>query len=536
MGSGLVVKDTTNGHQATVAANATTFAISPAIASGTAYNVTVLTQPTNPTQSCVVSSGAAGTVGAGAVTSVAITCTTSTFTVGGTISGLTGTGLVLKDTVNSQQVTVLANATTFTITPGVASGGTYAVSVLTQASTPAQFCRVTHATGNITTANVTSVAVACTNVGQVVFVTNPYDNGGTGTLASFTITAATGALTAANGTPATPAVASLTDDNPTGLALDPTGNFLYVANAGTAVAGPPFTGNDVATWAVDPTAGTLTEGTPVTISTTNQPAGLAIDPAASAGGPFLYVGSNDIPNGVLEAFNPTAGVLGGQLTGSPYVGGNVANTLAVDSTQQFLFTPFYNDGTLGVYLIGTGGIPAAISGSPFGALLAAPYAVAANPNGQFIYVTDTLTVPGTAPGTVTQFSYDNTGALTQVGTSLTVGTNPYGIAIDPSGQFLYVSNGDGTVSGFTVAPTTGVLTSMGAAVHTGATAVVNTTTSLAIDPSSQYLYVTTGDAATAGSSIIVFTITPVTGVPVVSGTPVQATNLGGAGTTAIVVK
>ena len=65
---------------------------------------------------------------------------------------------------------------------------------------------------------------------------------------------------------------------------------------------------------------------------------------------------------------------------------------------------------------------------------------------------------------------------------------------------------------------------------------MNTTTSLAIDPSSQYLYVTTGDAATNGSSIIVFTITPVTGVPVVSGTPVQATNLGGAGTTAIVVK
>ncbi len=32
------------------------------------------------------------------------------------------------------------------------------------------------------------------------------------------------------------------------------------------------------------------------------------------------------------------------------------------------------------------------------------------------------------------------------------------------------------------------------------------------------------------------TITPVTGVPVLVGTPVQATNLGGAGTTAIVVK
>ena len=63
-----------------------------------------------------------------------------------------------------------------------------------------------------------------------------------------------------------------------------------------------------------------------------------------------------------------------QLAGSPYAVGNVANTLVVDSTQQFLFTPFYNDGTIGVYLIGVGGIPAPITGSPFGGLLAAPYA------------------------------------------------------------------------------------------------------------------------------------------------------------------
>src|ERR1019366_1296162 len=147
-------------HQVTVAANATTFTLTPAIASGTAYSVSVLTQPTGPSQTCTVTSGATGTATA-AVTNVAVSCTTNTDTVGGTISGLTGTGLVLKDTTNNHMVTVAANATTFTITPGIASGGTYAVSVLTQPSMPAQFCRVTGGTGNITTANVTSVAVKC---------------------------------------------------------------------------------------------------------------------------------------------------------------------------------------------------------------------------------------------------------------------------------------------------------------------------------------------------------------------------------------
>jgi len=450
--------------------------------------------------------------------------------VGGTITGLTGTGLVLKDTVNNNQVTVTAGSASFTITPGVAPGGTYNVSVLTQPSTPAQFCRVTGATGNITTANITSVAVACTNVGQVVFVANPYDNGNKGTLASFTITPSTGALTPANGNPNAPAVVpAATDNNPTGIAVDPSGNFLYVANSGTYSVG---TGNDVATWTIDP-AGTLTvEGTPVTISPTNQPGSLAIDPVPS-GSPYLYVGANDSPNGTLDAFNPVLGVLGAPLTVTPYTAGNVPNTLVVDSTRQFVFEPNNFDGTIGVFAISTGGVLAAITGSPF-ALLGAPYAVAASPTGQFIYVTDT----STSPGTVNEFSYDNTGALTLVNT-YTVGVTPYGVAIDPSGQFLYVSNaGDGTVSGFTITttgPNTGALTSVGPAVTTGG-GVSATQTSLVVDPSSQYLYVANGDNASTGSSISVFTITPVTGVPVAVGSPVPATNGGGNGTTAIAIK
>ncbi|MGA8706226.1 MAG: hypothetical protein WB646_04480, partial [Steroidobacteraceae bacterium] len=51
--------------------------------------------------------------------------TTASYTVGGTITGLTGTGLILKDTTNSHQVTVAAHATTFTITPAITSGTHY---------------------------------------------------------------------------------------------------------------------------------------------------------------------------------------------------------------------------------------------------------------------------------------------------------------------------------------------------------------------------------------------------------------------------
>ena len=58
-----------------------------------------MTVKTNPSgQTCTVSSGS-GTVGSANVTNVAVTCTTSTggsYTVGGTVSGLSGT-VVLQD-------------------------------------------------------------------------------------------------------------------------------------------------------------------------------------------------------------------------------------------------------------------------------------------------------------------------------------------------------------------------------------------------------------------------------------------------------
>src|ERR1700693_2493577 len=141
-GTGLVLKDTTNKHQVTVAARATTFAITPGVNTGTAYAVSVLTQPTSPSQTCTVTSGATGTVASANVTSVAVTCITNAYTVGGTITGLTGTGLVLKDTTNNHTVTVAAHATTFAIAPAINSGTAYAVSVLAQPTSPSQTCTV----------------------------------------------------------------------------------------------------------------------------------------------------------------------------------------------------------------------------------------------------------------------------------------------------------------------------------------------------------------------------------------------------------
>ena len=84
-GAGLVLQNN-SGDSVTVSASTTAFTFPTSVASGSSYKVSVMTQPSNPTQSCVVTS-ASGTA-MGNVTTVSVACTTTTYTVGGTISGL----------------------------------------------------------------------------------------------------------------------------------------------------------------------------------------------------------------------------------------------------------------------------------------------------------------------------------------------------------------------------------------------------------------------------------------------------------------
>jgi N-acetylneuraminic acid mutarotase len=81
----------------------------------------------------------------------------ATYAIGGTVTGLTGAGLVLQDN-GGNNLTVSANATRFSFTTPLTSGGAYSVTVLTQPA--GESCTVTAGSGTAS-ANVTSVSVAC---------------------------------------------------------------------------------------------------------------------------------------------------------------------------------------------------------------------------------------------------------------------------------------------------------------------------------------------------------------------------------------
>ncbi len=156
-GTGLVLQDN-GGDNLSVTANGS-FTFATKLASGAAYAVTVHTQPTSPAQTCVVTNGS-GTVASANLTAVTVACTTTAFSIGGTVSGLSGTGLVLQDN-GGDSLSVAANGS-FTFATKVASGSAYAVTVHTQPASPAQTCVVTNGSGTVGSANVTNVSIACT--------------------------------------------------------------------------------------------------------------------------------------------------------------------------------------------------------------------------------------------------------------------------------------------------------------------------------------------------------------------------------------
>lgn len=83
----------------------------------------------------------------------------TSYTVSGTVSGLTGVGLVLQ-TQSGQAVNVTADGL-FTLPGTFAQGTTYAVTVKSQPTSPVQTCSVGNASGTVGNADITDLQVTC---------------------------------------------------------------------------------------------------------------------------------------------------------------------------------------------------------------------------------------------------------------------------------------------------------------------------------------------------------------------------------------
>jgi subtilisin-like proprotein convertase family protein len=165
-GTGLVLQ--LNGGSDLAIASDGAFTFPATLTDGSDYAVTVAAQPDDPGQTCSVPDGS-GTLAGSDVADVTVTCVTDTFTIGGTVSGLAGSGLVLQ--LNGGSDLAIASDGSFTFPDALADGSDYSVTVAAQPDDPSQTCSVPDGGGTLAGADVTDVAVTC--------VTDTFSVGGT---------------------------------------------------------------------------------------------------------------------------------------------------------------------------------------------------------------------------------------------------------------------------------------------------------------------------------------------------------------------
>jgi N-acetylneuraminic acid mutarotase len=121
---------------------------------GFSYSVSIVSQPVGG----ACTGNQQGTLGIQNLI-VAIVCTPSSYTIGGTVSGLSaGNGVALENDGGSA-ISVSANGA-FTFSTALANQSPYAVTVATQPT--GQSCTVNNGSGTVSGANVTNIAITCT--------------------------------------------------------------------------------------------------------------------------------------------------------------------------------------------------------------------------------------------------------------------------------------------------------------------------------------------------------------------------------------
>jgi hypothetical protein len=155
-GTGLALQ-LNGGEPLTISANGA-FTFGTTLADNSDYSVTLAGQPSSPSQTCVIAN-AGGTVNGGAVEDIKVSCATNSYTIGGAVSGLEGSGLVLQN--NGGDDLAISASGSFAFPAALPDGSGYAVTVAQQPASPLQRCSVEASSGVLDSAAVTDVVVTC---------------------------------------------------------------------------------------------------------------------------------------------------------------------------------------------------------------------------------------------------------------------------------------------------------------------------------------------------------------------------------------
>jgi len=167
------LRDNGSDSLAITSSNASSFTFAKLVPTGGNYAVSIATQPSSPTQTCVIAAGTGSGVATANVTSVIVNCAAVTFSVGGNVVGLQGktpappTNVNLPLTDNSFQLQnnlgntlVVSKNGPFTFATPEALNDQYEISVFHGASSQSQGCTLWNYKG-VVTSSVTNVLIDC---------------------------------------------------------------------------------------------------------------------------------------------------------------------------------------------------------------------------------------------------------------------------------------------------------------------------------------------------------------------------------------
>lgn len=322
-------------------------------------------------------------------------------------------------------------------------------------------------------------------------------------IAAFQIDTNTGALTPVSGSPFV-----ATGQSPSGMAVHPSGKFLY----GTNPQSPDGQGDlgTISAYTIAANGALAPDGSEVKQGSGIEPFLVAVSP----NGNFVYTvaGLSAVPSGY------TVDSVTGQLTPMSSTKGDFQDAFSAGGilvNNDFVYESFLSG--VDAFPIGadgrltdTSGTPALIVGNGVGRM-------AFGPGQRFIYAIGTgqqLRPDPSLPGTLVSIAVSSTGALSLVGTAL-----PFqdGSDVAVNGNFLYALNKQG-ISAFAIDPNSGALTQ----IQGSPFALPNQFGLLQVDPSGKFLY-----AATAGfpaqlstaSTIAAFSIDSAGALHAVAGSP-----------------
>ena len=378
----------------------------------------------------------ANTIGAVGLVAVLASCGTSpgySYTIGGTVSGMVGSGMVLQNN-GGDDLNISANGS-FSFATALTDETVYAITVKTQPTNPDQHCWVSNGSGTVGGAPVNNVVVDCmtgpTSVavdtsGKFAYATNT-----DGTISAYQINL-DGTLKLGT---------TLTGMTyPISVTVDPSGQYAYAVDT---------IGGLIWIYSIDSGSGNLTNVGNVAAGA--HPSSIVTVLVGSQ--EFAYV-TNLVDNNISAYKIQNNGTLV-ELTNSPFqAGANPSSivTVKLPGGDEFAYVTNAGDSTISVYSIhSSSGALNPICGGSTGNICPStetyPTSVTVDPSGKFAYAANEMSK------SISVYTIDQTyGTLTAV-TSVPAGTYPTSVVtvLVGSSEFAYATNTiDGTISAYNI--------------------------------------------------------------------------------------